>query len=105
MATKLAKPATKEPKVKPVGGGLKDKPKGNPAALAKAREARVSKTSELKLQKIKVLNKDHGARAGSNRAAMLDIVLKAKTVGEAIDNGASMVDVRFAEKSDFISIG
>jgi DNA-binding protein HU-beta len=70
----------------------------------KAREAAEGKRAELYAKKIKVLNKDHGAREGSNRANMLNIVLKAKTVGEAIEGGATMVDVRFAESKGFISL-
>jgi hypothetical protein len=116
MADKLKgkAPAAKEAKTKPVGGGgkaaaAKDaapaKGKGNPAALAKAQEAAAGKRAELATKKIKVLNKKHGAREGTKRATQLDIVLGAKTVGDAIEAGAQMVDIRFAEAQGFISIG
>ncbi len=77
--------------------------KGNPEAPAKAREARANKGPDTR--KIKVINKAHGAREGTKRAQMLDIVLKAKTVQEALDAGATMIDVRFAESKEFISLG
>lgn len=78
--------------------------KGNPEALKKAQEAAAGKRAELHSKKIKVLNKKHGAREGSKRAQMLDIVLASKTVAEAIEGGATMVDVRFAEEKEFISL-
>lgn len=106
MSEKLkgkAKPAAKTTKA---AAPKADKParKGNPEALAKAREAKSAGREANRSKKIKVLNKNHGARAGTNRANMLDIVIKAKTVGDAIDGGATMVDVRFAEKQGFIEL-
>ena len=83
------KAAAKEPKA------------GKGEALAAARAARSSANDA---KKIKVVNKAHGAREGSKRAAMLDIVLGAKTVAEAKEAGAGWIDVKFAEESGFISL-
>lgn len=103
MADKLQKPVGKGGKL---AGEKTDKPKakGNPEALAKAREAQGARAEARDKQKIKVVNKDHGARAGTKRAEMLDIVLKAKTVGSAIEAGAGWIDVKFAVDSGFISL-
>lgn len=98
-AAKKPAAAAKTPAKAPAAKG-----KGNPEALAKAREASDGKRAAVRAMKITVLNKDHGARAGSNRATRLDIVLKAKTVEAALENGADMVDVRFAEKQGFIKL-
>lgn len=92
----------------PVGGGkAASKPKqseGQKAGLAKAREATAARTEARDKQKIKVLNKNHGAREGTKRATQLDIVLKAKTVGEAIQSGATWIDIKFASDRGFISL-
>lgn len=96
-------------KAAPVGGkkAPAEKPanrKGNPEALEKAREATAARTEARDKQKIKVVNKNHGAREGTKRAEMLDIVIKAKTVGEAIENGAGWIDVKFAVDKGFITL-
>lgn len=83
---------------------VKGNRKGNVAALDKAREVRAAGTAERDKQKIKVLNKDHGAREGTNRANQLNIVLRAKTVGAAIEAGATWVDVKFAVSKGLIEL-
>lgn len=49
-----------------------------------------------------VLNRDHGARAGSKRAIQLDIVFKHTSTNSAKAAGAEAVDISFAEKQGFI---
>lgn len=97
-------------KTAPVAKGKKvetEAPKkrgGNPEALAKAREAGGAAREERNKQKITVLDKNHGARDGSNRANMLNIVLRSKTVGAALEAGAGWLDVKFAADKGFIEL-
>lgn len=76
------KSGTKEKAAKPVGGGGKaaeTKPKrGNPEALAKAREARAASGPDVR--KITILNKENPYRADTNRALAFDALKGAKTV-------------------------
>lgn len=104
MADKLkTKTAAKKPAAK-ADTKAKIAPKKNADATKAARAVSDGKRAELYAKKIKVLNKSHGAREGSNRANMLNVVLASKTVQEAVDGGATMVDVRFAEAQGFISL-
>ena len=85
MTEKLAKKgaAAKAPKAdKKAKGAEAEAPKsgrkGNPEALAKAREARANAGPDTR--KIKILNKENPYRDGSNRAASFDALKGAKTV-------------------------
>lgn len=112
LKTKAApKAADKEALVSAAKAAPVAKPKAAPAkvankggeALKAANEARQAGVlAERNKQKIKVLNKNHTARDGSNRANMLNIVLRSKSVGEAIENGAGWIDVKFAKDAGYI---
>ena len=82
MATKLkTKGAEAAPAKTPAKG------KGNPEALAKAREARSADSAESDKRKIKIVNKENPFREGSNRAASFDALKGAKTVGDYKEAG------------------
>lgn len=92
MAEKLKSKKTKsaDTEAKPVGNGgevakATGKAKGNPEALAKAREAKAAAGPDTR--KIKVLNKENPYREGSNRAASFDALKGAKTVEEYVAAG------------------
>ena len=97
----------------PVGGGAKSAPapkKGNPEALAKAREAGAAAREELKKDKRKITLTDKGAekvKKGGDSSAVANLVAMkaAKTVGGAITNGLSMADLNYAQRSGTIEIG
>ena len=55
-------------------------------------------------RKIKVLKKDHGAREGTKRAALLDTIYKSKTVQDAVDADVSKSDVSWAAREGYIEI-
>ena len=81
-------------------------PKGKKAAAKVEKEPTAPRASKLAGMKIKVLNKVHGAREGTKRAAWMEALISSKTVGEAqskVENLTSDV-VRFAEASGFISL-
>lgn len=78
------------------------KKKGNPEALAKARAARAEAGPDTR--KITVLKKDHGARAGSKRAELLNSIFKAKTVQAAVEAGTKKSDVAWAAREGYISL-
>lgn len=99
----LKSAASKTPVAKKTSKSDASKRRGNPEALAKARAARAANKGPDN-RKITVVKKDHGARAGTKRADMLNIVLKAKTVQTALDNGATMVDIRFAQTQGLIKL-
>jgi hypothetical protein len=63
------------------------KGKGNPEALAKAREARSADSAESDKRKIKIVNKENPFREGSNRAASFDALKGAKTVADYKEAG------------------
>ena len=90
--TKAEKPAKE---VKAVKGKA-------PKAEKSAKEARNSYADK----KIKVVNKDHGARDGSKRAAWMNALIKSKTVAEAqgkvegLDSGV----IGFAVRSGLIEL-
>lgn len=86
------------------------KPKGNPEALAKAREAQASKKTEQLADKRKITLTDKGKekvkKGGESGAVQNLIALRdAKTVGGAIGAGLTMADINYAEKSGTIEIG
>lgn len=83
-----------------------EKKRGNPEALEKARAARAEGASKMKAMKIKVLNKNHGARDGTFRASMLNDLFAAKTVGEFYEAGEKYDAgcVRWAEKQGYIEL-
>lgn len=87
-ATKVAKKADKAEKTPKAAG----KPRGNPEALAKAREAGEGKRAEFAAKKIKglVKLKDAGLREGSGREAKLQALLGAKLVSDVI--GTTVTD-------------
>lgn len=91
----------------PVGGkkavapAAPAKRRGNPEALAAARAA---KNTGPDNRKITVVKKDHGARAGSKRADLLESIFKAKTVQAAVDAGVSKSDVSWAAREGYISL-
>ena len=92
-ATKV-KPTTKKTAAKKAAKPAKvfdaaklTKPKGNPAALKKARAARAGGTVKYAGKKIKNLVKSAeaaGLRAGTARAAMLEAALKAKSTDDVL---------------------
>jgi hypothetical protein len=109
MADKLTKPVGKGGTLakadKPKGGG-----KGNPAALAKAREAQAGKKADQMADKRKITLTDKGAekvkKGGTSGAVQNLIAMKAaKTVGAAITGGLAMADINYAEKSETITVG
>lgn len=59
-------------------------------------------------KKIKVLNKNHGARPGTKRAKAMDILIASKTTDEAIPKiikiGANNSFIAFAIREGFISL-
>jgi hypothetical protein len=75
--------------------------KGNAEALAKARAAKDTGPDN---RKITVVKKDHGARAGSARADMLNTIYKSKTVQAAVDSGVKKSDVSWAQRAGYITI-
>lgn len=94
MATKLAaKSGTQKPAAKKAAAPAK------PKAERKAKES-----AGPDERKITVLKKEHGARAGTQRATMLDAIYKSKTVDEAVKNGATSGDVAWAARSGYISL-
>lgn len=80
------------------------KPRGNPEALAKARAAKAENQGPDK-RKLTVLKKDHGARAGTKRADLLDTIYKAKTAQDALDKGVSRSDLSWAAREEYIRLG
>lgn len=78
--------------------------KGNPEALAKAREARAAASAGPDTRKITVLKKPHGAREGTTRATLLDTIYKSKTVQDAVDAGVKKSDVAWAARAEYISL-
>ena len=59
-------------------------------------------------KKIKVLNKKHGAREGTKRQIVMDILLSSKTTDEAIPKivkaGANNAFIAFAVANKYISL-
>lgn len=77
-----------------------------PAAAKAPKAAKEPKAPDNR--KIKVLNKDHGARAGSKTADRYNAIIAAKTVQEALDNTAEpikMADINYAVGKGIISLG
>lgn len=106
LSKKGAKPAAKKEAATPKGTGRK----GNPEALEKAREARAGKRAELQADKRKLALTDKGKEkikknAESGAAQNLIAMRDAKTVGAFITNGGSMADIRYAEKSETVTVG
>lgn len=97
-AAEKAAPAKKAPAAK----------KGNPEALAKAREASAGAREAAKARKIKPLvkPKELEAREGTFRRTMLEDILKAKTVGEFYDMNEKYDAgcLRFAVDNNIVSI-
>lgn len=90
----------------------KDAPKASTKAAKAPAAAKAPKApKEPKApdnRKIKVLNKDHGARANSKTAARYNAIIAAKTVQEALDNTAEpikMADISYAVGKGIISLG
>lgn len=100
MADKL----TKKPAAKAAPKTEGAKPKGNPDALAKAREAKAAASAGPDKRKISVVKKPHGAREGTSRAALLDNIYKAKTVQDAVDAGVKKSDVSWAAREGYIAL-
>lgn len=106
MADKLQKPASKKAPAKETPA----KGKGNPEALAKAREAQASKKAEQLADKRKITLTEKGSdkvkKGGESGAVQNLIAMKAaKTVGKAIEGGLAMADINYAEKSGTIELG
>lgn len=112
---KLAPKADKEglkaaAKAAPVGGKKADaapKQRGNPEALAKAREANTAKLEELKKDKRKITATEKGKSklAKVDATDKLSIMIKAKTVGAAITGGdVAFRDIAYAEKVGLIEL-
>ncbi len=87
--------------------------KGNKPKALKQAEKTINKAlkkaaanSAFDEQKIKVLKKDHGARAGSNRAKKWDALVSSKTIGEARGKQSSVDagSVAAAVKAGVISL-
>lgn len=86
----------------PVGGGkTANKPKGNAAALAKAREAKGPDNRKIRAN-IKV--KDIAAREGTYRHKMVSALLGSKTVQEFRDQGYTAGDLRYAVDANIVSV-
>ena len=109
MADKLSKKGAAAPKADTKAkGGDKPKAKGNPEALAKAREASAASREASRARKIKPLikPKDIAAREGTFRHQMLTDLLAAKTVGDFYDAGEKYDAgcLRFAVENNIVSV-
>lgn len=99
-------------KAAPVGGGkaapAKAAPKGNPAALEKARAVNAAKAEELKKDKRKITATEKGSakiKKSGDPTDKLAIMVKAKTVGAAITGGeVAFKDIAYAEKVGLIEL-
>lgn len=85
--------------------------KGNPEALAKAREGQEARKAELMKDKRKIALTDKGkekVKSGDqSKGAIQNLIAMrdAKTVGGAISAGLKMADLNYAEKNETITIG
>lgn len=108
MTAKLAKkkePApAKDKKAEKKAETAKAKPKGNPEALKKAREARAEAGPDVR--KITVLKKEGpGYREGSNRASSWAALKGAKTAQDYKDAGGKAKYLSRWEEEGFIKLG
>jgi hypothetical protein len=100
----MAEKLTKKPAAKAAPKAAAAKPKGNPEALAKAREAKAAASAGPDKRKISVVKKPHGAREGTTRATLLDTIYKSKTVQDAVDAGIKKSDVAWAARGGYIAL-
>lgn len=91
LARKKAPPAkeAKPAKAAKASKGEAPKRKGNPEALAKAREARAANATP-DTRKITILKKENPYRAESGRAAQFELVKKSKTVQDFKEAGGKI---------------
>jgi hypothetical protein len=115
MSTKKnAKPAKFASITAPAAKGTKKVAAEKPAKAAKTAAPKKAAASNgdgrarYAGKKIKVLNKQHGAREGTKRAQGLDIILGSKTTDDALPKlakiGADPSFIRFAVEQKFISL-
>lgn len=103
MATKLAR----KPAATKTTAAAKKAPARKAPAKAKATPAKAKATPAEAFEdtrKIKVLKKEHGAREGTKRAAMLDSIYASKTAQEALDAGVAKGEIAWAAREEYISL-
>ena len=98
----------KSPKYAATVAAAKSTEKAKTTKAATTKSATVDGRSSYAGKKIKVLNKNHGARLGTKRQIGMDIILKSKTTDEAIPllakAGCNNSFLAFAVKEGFVSI-
>jgi hypothetical protein len=109
--------AAKTPTTSTKSTGKTAAKKSTPVKAAKAEKPVAKKTATTTAaprsngyagKKIKVLNKEHGARQGTKRQIVMDIILKSKTTDEAIPlivkAGANNSFIAFAVAQGFVEL-
>ena len=108
--------AAKTPTTSTKSTGKTTTKKSTPVKAAKAEKPVAKKTTTTAAprsngyagKKIKVLNKEHGARQGTKRQIVMDIILKSKTTDEAIPlivkAGANTSFIAFAVAQGFVEL-
>lgn len=79
--------------------------KGNPEALAKAREARGKDMEAERKKKITLVEKNNPKREGSRAFEIYAKYKTCKTVGQFLDAGGTMADIRYDSQKGFIQVG
>lgn len=84
-----------------------EKPKktGNPAALEKARAARGANMEVERKKKLVLLEKSNPKRAETRAFNIYGLYKTSKTVGDFLDAGGTMSDIRYDSEKGFIKVG